>query len=297
MNTPNTAFIKDKLKKFILDLKEESKEKNLNISDKEILAEFLLFSASMVHYENIELPDTTEVVNQYDEDEAEDNNYNYCYKEDQFKHTDAVWINLSISKTRNKKAYQCIAPFLENSVHQELNEISKKYWEESNMQNLKSIIDEMLDKSFLHIHEWIKHNKNTKLYYCPRFINTVFLPTFVSRLTMIGDENYARHTLKRVGDFFELAKKNGGFTSHDIYSEVRTHKDMKDYAEEAVQNIPEYTHFMNYLREHPDSLKSTIYKRAAVDGRKLRYLMITAEETKQFVIERKNNKMVINAIV
>ncbi|HEN9576551.1 hypothetical protein [Acinetobacter baumannii] len=297
MNTPNTAFIKDKLKKFILDLKEESKEKNLNISDKEILAEFLLFSASMVHYENIELPDTTEVVNQYDEDEAEDNDYNYCYKEDQFKHTDAVWINLSISKTLNKKTYQCIAPFLEHPVHKDLNTIAEKYWAETNMQNLKLIIDEMLEKSFSHINEWIHQNKNTKQYYCPRFINTVFLPTLVSRLTMIGDESYLRNTLRRVGDFFDLAKKNGGFTPYDSYSEVRTYKDMEDYAEEAVQNIPEYIHFMNYLREHPDSLRSTIYKRAAIDGRKLRYLMITAEETKQFVIERKNNKMVINALV
>ncbi|MEC5498224.1 hypothetical protein P9867_017730 [Acinetobacter baumannii] len=296
MNTPNIVFIRDKLKQFILDLKNESKEKNLKITDKEILAEFLLYSASMVHYESIELPDSSEVINEYDETEDDETGYDYCYKEDQFKHSDDVWINLSISKTRNKKAYQCIAPFLENSVHQELNEISKKYWAETNMQNLKTIIDEMLDKSFSHINEWIKYNKNTKQYYCPRFINTVFLPMFVSRLTMIGDEIYVRNTLKRVGDFFELAKKNGGFTSHDIYSEVRTHKDMKDYAEEAVQNIPEYTHFMNYLREHPDSLKSTIYKRAAVDGRKLRYLMITAEETKQFVIERKNNKMVINDI-
>ena len=75
MNTPNIVFIRDKLKQFILDLKNESKEKNLKITDKEILAEFLLFSASMVHYENIELPDSTEVINEYDEgenDEEED---------------------------------------------------------------------------------------------------------------------------------------------------------------------------------------------------------------------------------
>ncbi len=74
----------------------------------------------MVHYESIRLPDSSEVINEYDETEDDETGYDYCYKEDQFKHSDDVWINLSISKHEIKKLINVLHRS-RKFVHQELN--------------------------------------------------------------------------------------------------------------------------------------------------------------------------------
>ena len=51
-----------------------------------------------------------------------------------------------------------------------------------------------------------------------------------------------------------------------------------------MEQISDYQKILDYLTENPNILKSTIYKKAGVSGRELKYLMKTAIEFKQIIV-------------
>lgn len=202
----------------------------------------------------------------------------------EINHQDSVWCISLFNNMDDKKAFPMVEHFLTEPIHKTFVEVCDPYFQfESDHEKLRTIISDMVAKAMEHAERWLELNKKFTYYRFPKFLDYIYVGRLWNLFTIINDIQFTKEIQKKVEGYIRFILSNGrlGVKTATYMTGLSEWKNGCKYA---VEQISDYQKILDYLTENPNTIKSTIYKKAGVSGRELKYLMKTAIEFKQIIV-------------